>query len=363
MKKSKKSGGIAIPFLLTFLISLIIIGGAALIIYDKINSEDSSLVEMKNEGNSLSDADSHSILFVLDLSDSVDSAPEDYSSDDEDYSDDDYYDDDDNDDDYWDDDDMDSDNDDDEKEIYSEPYTFLLMRSAPVHKQITFIGLPSDMSVGGKTMKETYTGSGASVLCKETGSALNVEIDRYMVLDTEAFQKLCNIFGGANFVVPGGVKGFPSSAGEQYLGPQQMEKLISYGGFSGETQRISTAASLITAMVNQANGERIADNLDNTFDTLVNMTETDISALDYQEMKYGIKFLLKFTKPADDDSVSSRAKFITPYGRQSGDSFTVDEAFISELAPYFKEDEQNSENDSSDLDLQTMIPETGAANE
>ena len=59
MKKSKKSGGIAIPFLLTFLISLIIIGGAALIIYDKINSEDSSLVEMKNEGNSLSDADSH----------------------------------------------------------------------------------------------------------------------------------------------------------------------------------------------------------------------------------------------------------------------------------------------------------------
>lgn len=164
-------------------------------------------------------------------------------------------------------------------------------------------------------------------------------------------------------MVPGGVKGFPSSAGEQYLGPQQMEKLISYGGFSGETQRISTAASLITAMVNQANGERIADNLDNTFDTLVNMTETDISALDYQEMKYGIKFLLKFTKPADDDSVSSRAKFITPYGRQSGDSFTVDEAFISELAPYFREAEQDPESNSSDSDLQTMIPETGAANE
>ncbi|MDE5917620.1 MAG: hypothetical protein K2G62_05795 [Oscillospiraceae bacterium] len=163
MKKSKKSGGIAIPFLLTFLISLIIIGGAALIIYDKINSDDSSLVEMKNDGNSLSDADSHSVLFVLDLSDSVDTVPEDYSSYDEDYSVDDYYDDNSSDDEYWDDDD--SEYDDSDKEIYPEPYTFLLMRSAPVHKQITFIGLPSDMNVGGKTMKDTYPGSGASVLC------------------------------------------------------------------------------------------------------------------------------------------------------------------------------------------------------
>lgn len=70
--KKKRSGSIAIPFLLTFLISLIIIGGITMIIYDKIDSDNSSLLTMNNEAGSLSDSDSHTILFVLDLSDSTD---------------------------------------------------------------------------------------------------------------------------------------------------------------------------------------------------------------------------------------------------------------------------------------------------
>lgn len=55
--KKKRSGSIAIPFLLTFLISLIIIGGITMIIYDKIDSDNSSLLTMNNEAGSLSDSD------------------------------------------------------------------------------------------------------------------------------------------------------------------------------------------------------------------------------------------------------------------------------------------------------------------
>ena len=60
--KRKKSGSVAIPFLLTFLISLIIIGGIAIFIYDKINSDDSSLLTMTNEAGTLSEEDNHTIL-------------------------------------------------------------------------------------------------------------------------------------------------------------------------------------------------------------------------------------------------------------------------------------------------------------
>ena len=63
--KKKRSGSIAIPFLLTFLISLIIIGGITMIIYDKIDSDNSSLLTMNNEAGSLSDSDSHTILLSL----------------------------------------------------------------------------------------------------------------------------------------------------------------------------------------------------------------------------------------------------------------------------------------------------------
>lgn len=90
--------------------------------------------------------------------------------------------------------------------------------------------------------------------------------------------------GGVNFALPGKIEGFSQTDGLQYLGPDQIEKVISYGGYGGgEIQRVSTAASLLTAMVNQTNGARIADNLDNTFETMVNANETDISALDYQD--------------------------------------------------------------------------------
>ena len=80
--------------------------------------------------------------------------------------------------------------------------------------------------------------------------------------------------------MPKGIAGVPESDSEQYLSPEQIEKIISYGGYSGgEIQRISTASAIVTAMMNQTSGVRIAENLDNTFETLINMIKSDISAI------------------------------------------------------------------------------------
>ena len=69
--RRKKSGSIAIPFLITFLISFVLIGGTAMVIYDKIDDDESSLIPMANEVGTLSKEDSHSILFVLDMTDTL----------------------------------------------------------------------------------------------------------------------------------------------------------------------------------------------------------------------------------------------------------------------------------------------------
>lgn len=351
--KKKKSGSIAIPFLLTFLISLIIIGGIAMIIYDKIDSESSSLLTMTNEAGTLSDSDSHTILFVLDLSNSInnsadkegeDSSEED--SEEEDSADEETYD--------W------EEPDEDEKEIKPEPYTFMIMRSMPVHKQIVFIGLPDNMLAGqqNKSLTEIYESGGGAELKSAAEFSLEIPIDRYMVFDSESFQKLCNIMGGVNFAVPGNIEGFKKSDGLQYLSPDQIEKIVSYGGFGGgEIQRISTAASLITAMTNQTSGSRIADNLDNTFEIMVNANDTDISALDYQQKKYAVKFLMKYSDPDEDETVSDRAKFITPSGTQTSDKFILDTSFIDEIAQYFVVETTSPQQEET---LQPMIPETEA---
>lgn len=346
--KKKKSGSIAIPFLLTFLISLIIIGGIAMIIYDKIDSESSSLLTMTNEAGTLSDSDSHTILFVLDLSDSIDdSEDEEEDTDEESDEDEETYD--------W-----EETGDDDEKEVKAEPYTFMIMRSMPVHKQIVFIGLPDNMLAGqqNKSLTEIYESGGGADVKAAAEFSLEIPIDRYMVFDSESFQKLCNIMGGVNFAVPGNIEGFKKSDGLQYLSPDQIEKIVSYGGFGGgEIQRISTAASLITAMTNQTSGARIADNLDNTFEVMVNATDTDISALDYQQEKYAVKFLMKYSDPNDDETVSDRAKFITPSGTQTSDKFILDTSFIDDIAQYFVVETTSPQQEET---LQPMIPETEA---
>lgn len=357
--KKKKSGSIAIPFLLTFLISLIIIGGIAMIIYDKIDSESSSLITMENEAGTLSESDNHSVLFILDLSDTVDDegeeeeteeeteAPTEPEEDDEDEK---VYD--------W----EVTEEDLEEEEAKPKKYTFMLMRSMPVDKQMVFIGLPDNMLAGeqNKTLAEIYEESGGGELKSAAESSLEVPIDRYMIFDSKSFQKLCNILGGVNFAVPGNIDGFKKSDGLQYLSADQIEKIISYGGFGGgEVQRVSTATSLITAMINQTSGSRIADNLDNTFETMVNSTETDISALDYQQKKYALKFLLKYSDPSDDETVSKRAKFITPFGTQTSESFILDVSFLEEIKPYFTvETTEPQSEQAQESTLKPMLPET-----
>ena len=351
--KKKKSGSIAIPFLLTFLISLIIIGGIAMIIYDKIDSDSSSLLTMTNEAGTLSDSDSHTILLVLDLSDSIDDtndeedeySSDEESSDEESSEDEETYD--------WEEPDDDTD-----KKAKTEPYTFMIMRSMPAHKQIVFIGLPENMLAGeqNKSLTEIYESGGGAELKSAAEFSLEIPVDRYMVFNSKSFQKLCNIMGGVNFAVPGNIEGIKKSDGLQYLSPDQIEKIISYGGFGGgEGQRISTAASLVTAMTNQTSGTRIADNLDNTFETMVNSTDTDISALDYQQKKYAIKFLMKYSDPDDDETVSDRAKFITPSGTQTSDKFILDTSFIDDIAQYFVVETTSPQQETT---LQPMIPET-----
>lgn len=332
--KKKKTGSVAIPFLITLLISLVLIGGAAIIIYDKIDNDDSSLISMVNEVGTLSEGDNHTIMFVLDMSDSIDSE---YENNDED----DYYE-----------DDYDSEEGDEEtednssKEYIYEPYTFMIMRSEPVDKKLTFLGIPSNMLIGenNKTAQDIYIDNGSAALVSSVEYTLGINIDRYMTFDTESFKKVCNILGGVTFAVPKGVKDVSTSESEQYLSAEQIESIISCGNYSGgELQRISTASSLITAMINQTNGERIAGNLDNSFNAIINMTKSNISAIDYNEKKYAIKFMLKYSDPADSESRSTRAQFITPYGSTEGGKFVADKYFADDIKVYFEQaDNQNA---------------------
>ena len=363
MKKKKKTGSVAIPFLITFLVSLVIIGGAAMFIYDKIDNDDSSLLSMANEVGTLSADDDHTILFVLDMSDTITSSSEDYQEepDEENYSDDnDYeedYDDDSGEDDDEDYEDYEEDDYSSSKQYVHQPYTFMVMRSRPVDKKITFVGIPSDMLIGdaNRQAQDVYLDNGVVALRNGIEYTLDIQIDRYMQFDTESFKKLCNILGGVNFPVPKGVAGIDYTGEEQYLSAEQVEAIISCGSLSGgELQRISTACSLASAMLNQTSGERIAGNLDNSFNAMVNAAKTDISAIDYNNRKYAIKFMLKYSdSTGDGETRSSRADFVTPYGTAEKAGFAADKYFSQDIKMYFESDKDKAPDETSETQADT----------
>ncbi len=364
MSKKKKSGSIAIPFLLTILISVAIIGSIILIILEKLDTDSTSLVTMTGESGTVSEADNHTILFVIDLSKSIaeekkenaedeaqDSESEGDASDEES-------------------------EEEEEEEIYDwevieeeeepvepKPYTFVLVRSVPINKQMIFTGLPDNMIAGeyNQSLADIYESAGAAELKAACEYTLEVPVDRYMVFDSTSFRKMCNIMGGVEFAVTKDIGSLKQSAGMQYLSAEQIEDVLTFGDYGGEIQRVSTATSLLAAMANQANGARIADNLDNTFNTMVNSNQTDISAIDYQEHKYAIKFMLKYSDPDENETVSDRAQFITPFGTQTKDKFMLDAAFLDEISQYYITKVEATEAPTEKSTLLEMTPETGGA--
>lgn len=286
---NKKSGRIAVPFLVTIFIGLIIIGGAALFIYSyfELGADEKPSEPIARNVATATYEDSHTVLLILDL-------PEQRCS-----------------------------------------STFVVMRSVPKEKKLLFVGLPSNTIalVDGKqtSLKESYERGGASTAVSFSEQILDVEIDRYMVFGEEAFLKACDVLGGVSYAVKEDIIGFQDTDGEQYLNGQQIMTYITYPMFEkGEEQRAYTTSALLSSMVNQSDGKRLADGLDRTFNSIINLVESNITAVDYKNRKAGIKYML--------ERGNSFARFRIVTGKTASGDFIPDNTFRESMKEeYFEE--------------------------
>lgn len=258
----KKNGRIAVPYLLTIFIGLILVGGAAIFIYSyfELGKEDGLKEPIARASLSATYEDSHTILYILDM-------PEEEKS----------------------------------------SSTFIMMRSVPKEKKLLFVGVPSNsiavIDDKQTSLKQTYERGGADAAVTFTEQVFGVDIDRYMIFNEEAFLKLCDIAGGVSYAINEDIPGIEQTYNEQYLSGNKILKVITYPLFSGgEEQRAYTASSLISAMINQADGKRLSDNLDSSFNSIVNLTNTNITAVDYKNKKRASNICLKtaLLSPASD---------------------------------------------------------------
>lgn len=290
----KKRGRIAIPYLITIFVGFIIVGGAAKYIYDYfgLGNEKELSEPIPRSVTEVTYEDSHTILFILDLPDETCST------------------------------------------------TFVLMRSVPKEKKILFVGIPSNSIavVDGKqaSLASSYARGGASSAVSFSEQILGVDIDRYMVFDSESFLKVCDIMGGVTYTVDVDIVGFQKTDKDQYLNGEQIQTFITYSMFDGgEEQRAYITSSLLASMVNQADGQRISDGLDRSFNTLINMVDTNITAVDYRNRKAAIKLMF--------ERGTSIARFRIMTGTSSEGNFIPDKSFGENMKKeYFTDSEETT---------------------
>lgn len=285
----KKSGHIAVPFLLTIFFGLLIVGGGAYGIYRYFGFGQSAPLDepTPRAAATVTAEDNHTILLILDEP---------------------------------------------EQKCTS---TFVLMRSKPLEKRVIFFGIPTNTIsiIDGQQehIKNSYDRGGAQAAVNFVNQVFGITVDRYIKFTPEAFRKTCDVLGGVTYYVEPDIAGFKKSGGEEYLNSNQVETLITYPMFNGrEVQRAYTASSVLSAMLNQTDGKRVADNFKASFDSIINMVTTDITAVDYKNRQYAIRNML--------ENGTSIANFIVIDGETSNDDFIPSENFIEDMRnAYFKE--------------------------
>ncbi|MBQ4464869.1 MAG: LCP family protein [Oscillospiraceae bacterium] len=288
--KKKKSGHVAIPFLLTLLLGIVGIGGIATYLFNKIGLNKDHIIEWNSAVKKPTAADNMTVLFIL------------------------------------------------HEEADPKPVTFLTARLLPEQKKIVFFSYPATMLalVDGKqaTLEEFFNAGGASMVETAIENESGIHTDRYAIVGSEGFQKICNIFGGVYFVVPSGIKGFAETNTPQFLGPTQMEKLVTYPFFEGgEIDRSAMTADMITEMVNVSDSdrERILASMDSNFKNVINLMETDITAADYNDHKSALRYMFTYGK-----TICS-FRIVTGTPGEDEDIFILSDTFYNSVKEFFAE--------------------------
>lgn len=301
-RRKKRAGSIAVPYLLTIFISILIIGGGTFILLKHLGvlGKSKELVEpTPRQVDITSYDDNHSILMILD-----------------------------------------------EPDLKYCNSTFMLLRSIPKDKKLIFVGIPTNTIAVVDDVQQSigsaYENGGAASAMKFAETVFDVEIDRYMVFNSEALIKAGDIIGGVTYPISPDIAGFNGDGSDQYLNSEQIEKLITYALYSGgEVERAIVVSTVASAMINQADGLRIADNLDSSFNTIINMIDTDVTSVDYKEHKVALKNM--FSRG------SGIARFVELEGESAYDEYIPDAEFLEKFKrTYYNYDESVEKEKDSD---------------
>lgn len=228
----------------------------------------------------------------------------------------------------------------------STAYSYLLLRYDAVADTIAVVPLPWQLTATVNTKTDTlagfYESRGAGGVVSAASNATGVEIERYIRFDIDAFKTFVDIVGGVTYSLPTQLFYVNEATkyriefqpGEQLFDGQGMADLFRYPLYEGgEPYRLKLEAETVTALINQNMGERLIPLLGNSFTTIVNLVDTNISATDFSKREDAlVRTLRDGGEPAY--SIVPEGEFAT-----DGGTFKLSAESKAEIAAAFAADE------------------------
>lgn len=215
-----------------------------------------------------------------------------------------------------------------------------LIRIDPTDNSILVVPI-SAMTVSktnNMTMHDIYSNQGMAGVKDAIEGTLGLNVDNYASLSNDAFERVCDIYGGITYKAPEELYYLSKDNNENdisiqkgelaSLGGRQIRLLTQYPVFSngkqGNNEFLGEAMeSLINSMFQQAYITQ--DNLDNIYSIITTNSDTDMNPEDFKLQKSYIKDMLSSSK--------TPAQKLIPRGTwgEKDSTFVISEDFITEL--------------------------------
>ncbi len=286
-RKKRKAGRIAIPFMITILLSLIAFGSVGYYFWGKLTTPNRELKTMVSASTRISEDDINEILFVLKPDDAEHRQP-----------------------------------------------AVMLLRFDPVRKQEFCLGIPLTLELDhdGKTetVRECYETHGAPTLKNDIAKLLDQKIDRYIEMDSTGFLRVTSLIGNVSYIVSVRDDGIRPTTTSEELEGAQFETLLTSLNYHSETERNAVISYSVAALLNQCEGLRICANLDSYFTALVNAVTTDIKMLDFTNHRHAISYVFEHANGA-------AARGVTIGTVQKGDHLVLADDTLDSLKVMFSQ--------------------------
>lgn len=213
--------------------------------------------------------------------------------------------------------------------------TFLLARFDPVGGKVPIIVFPAQTAIRNadktETIAEVYRYGGAEYTKTALAETLGIPIDRYVKLRLDSFIAAAAVIGTVEYdltdtiTVGHGGASVTLKQGKQLLDGQKVADIIGYDYAEGEIYRCKVTADLAAVIVNQRKDICLTTVVDNVFEKIINLINTDISYTDYYNRKNAAKFLAQMCpEPAEPIDVAGRWD-------EGGEVFVLSDTFLASL--------------------------------